>query len=1391
MKWVKNAKINSKLIVMVLIPMLGVFYFSITSIYEKIHDNAAINQLEILTDLAVDTNAMIHELQKERGLVSGYLGKQASTIKVSMMDQREETNRKITELENSLKSLSADGYGVKFVQDLENAVRMLHQLSEERELIDTNKTDVNASLAYYRGTIDAFFHVMQNLNLLSSNPEISRMLSAYINFSRMKSAVSQERALLANIFSNDQLTLNDIEQTKLSEQEQTIYFNVFSSFAAPEALSQYKAVVKGQAVNEVGRIRLTVIEGASGDITETDSEYWYNVITEKIDLFKIVEDDFSNQLIAKMRVIQDKALNSLVFVISLNFIILVFSIAIIMLVSRMLLKQIGLLKQSTELILRGETDVEAEVLTKDEFGDLTKAFNQMVASFRDVILQADQISKGDYELTITPRSDRDRLSIALTQMLTSLKDTKAENERQFWLKTQLARLTGMSQGVIKLQQLVSMLIAEIAGLVEAGQAVFYVKEVEKGPRQESEFVLLGSYAYKERKNLANRFRKGEGLVGQCALEKKPILLSNVPDDYIHISSGLGESKPLNILVLPIMFEEEVVAVMELASFQGFTPIQQDLLDQLTTSLGVVLDSVSSRQLTEELLDESRQLAEELRTQQEELRTANEELEEQTNMLRKSEEKMKIQSEELQAINEELEEKTNYLELQKTDIEKQNQMIQISKKEIEIKAEELELASKYKSEFLANMSHELRTPLNSLLILSKSLAKNEEGNLSEDQIESANVIYSGGQDLLTLINDILDLSKVEAGKLNIHKEEVRFDSIVRNLQYQFNPVARDKGLQFAIKLEADIPESLVTDGHRTEQILKNLLSNAFKFTPAGSVTLRIYKPKQDEGLYRGGPAAVDMIALSVKDTGVGIAEDKQRAIFEAFQQADGSTSRRYGGTGLGLTISRQLAKLLGGEIHLQSVPEQGSTFTLYLPAASENESLKGTGAQEFVQPSPPAEVTAIAEAFAGEAMAAAASEPGVESGAEPSVVKKFVEDDRDRIQPNSGEKVLLIIEDDVHFAKVLMGLSRRKGFMCLAAGDGFSGLHLAKHYTPSAILLDLGLPDMNGLKVLDHLKYHSETRHIPVHIISGKDESAASLKKGAVGFLAKPITNEDLDTVYSRIDHVLNERIKKVLVVEDDANNQKAIHELLKNKKIEINSVYTGEEGLETLKSEEYDCVILDLTLPDMSGFDMLQTLVKQSDKTIPPIIINTGKDLSEEEYKELSQFTDSIVIKGVNSPERLLDEVSLFLHSVHKSLHPEQIQMIRNAHASDESLKGRKVLLVDDDLRNTFALSKILKQHGLEVVMADNGKMALEKLDSEQEVELVIMDIMMPIMDGYEAMRHIRKNPRFHKLPIIALTAKAMSGDREKSIEGGANDYMTKPVDTDKLLSLIRVWLFR
>ena len=752
-----------------------------------------------------------------------------------------------------------------------------------------------------------------------------------------------------------------------------------------------------------------------------------------------------------------------------------------------------------------------------------------------------------------------------------------------------------------------------------------------------------------------------------------------------------------------------------------------------------------------------------------------ELEKREEELKVQQEELKASNEEIEASNEELEEKTSALEAQNARIRQQAQELEETKLVIEEKARELEQSSKYKSEFLANMSHELRTPLNSLLILARGLTANEEGNLTEEQIEEAKVIHNGGLELLGLINDILDLSKVEAGKISIVPEDIYIGNIAKRLSQQFEPVAKEKGVAFRLLVDDKLPELLHTDGQRVEQIMKNLLSNAFKFTEAGSVTLDVHRVKDGVELQRTTLTGADAIAFSVIDTGIGIEESKFKDIFEAFQQEDGSTDRHYGGTGLGLTIARKFAHVLGGEIHVASRKGEGSTFTLFLPLVmSEVSAAEAPSTGQFATLPVPQ------------------TQSGTEMRAMPKAsLRMFIPDDRKSIGPD--DKVLLIIEDDHDFAMTLMKIARKRGYKCLGAGDGKSGLLLAAEQKVNAIILDLRLPDIDGMRVLDQLKDNLKTRHIPVHIITAMTDlgTLLPLKKGAIGYLTKPVQIEALDGVFTRIEGLLHSEVKKVLVVEDDVKTQTAVQSLLKQKNIEIVMAGTGNAALQKLREIAFDCVILDLKLPDMTGFEWLKVVEKEAGESAPPIVIYTAKDLSEEENRQLSRHTGSIVIKGASSSERLLDEVTLFLHSVESALSKDQQAMIRMQHDPDRALQNRTVMLVDDDMRNTFALSKLLKKHGMNVVIAENGQMALDTLAEEKNIEMVIMDIMMPVMDGYQAMREIRARKIWQDIPIIALTARAMPEEQERCIEAGANDYLVKPVDIERLLTLLRVWLFK
>lgn len=958
-----------------------------------------------------------------------------------------------------------------------------------------------------------------------------------------------------------------------------------------------------------------------------------------------------------------------------------------------------------------------------------------------------------------------------------LERERSKLEGQDWVKSSYANISEKLQGLNNLEAFAEAVMNELVPALDAQLGLFY----NRGSDDDNNVVLklLGSYAHKKRKNVANQFLLGEGLVGQSALEKKTIFLSQVPDDYIVISSGAGEVIPKNIIVFPLLFEQELLAVIEVASIKEFSVLHQELIEQLGQNIGVVFNNIISLIRTEQLLQQSKLQSEELQAQQEELKVSNESLQQQTERLKASEEELKQQSEELRVSNEELEEKQQRLEQQK-------QELQQTKNDIEIKANDLSQASKYKTEFLANMSHELRTPLNSLLILSKMLAENKQGNLTDAQREDAQVIYEGGNELLNLINDIMDLSKVEAGMLNTYVDDVYIDTVVNNLQKLFAQVASKSATEFVIDKQVGIPTSFRSDGQRLEQILKNFLSNAFKFTEQGTVTLKFHQPDANTQFNHKTLTANNSIALSVIDTCIGISAEKRQAIFEAFQQEDGSTSRKYGGTGLGLTISKEMARILGGEIQLESEKGHGSAFTLYLPLQWPGES--------NVRLSVPVNVDTKNNPTTPEPESISAPLSTISAALASDEI--FLADDRRNIAKN--DKVILIIEDDKRFAKILLNTAHKDGFKCLVTNKGRDGLYLCMEHRLRGIILDIGLPDIDGLVVLEQLKHNLKTRHIPVHVISGGDQKQISLTQGALSYLQKPASGDDIETVMLDIKSSGEDNIKTVLVVEDDENQQHSVKRLIQSDDIQLVFASTGQQACEKLEIEHFDCVILDLGLPDISGYAVLEKIATLPLGLIPPVIIYTGQEISDEQQNMLGKFTADIIIKGAESPERLLDDVSLFLHCVETKLPKEQKKTIRMLHNADSMLKGRRLLLVDDDMRNVFALTRQLENAGMEVVMADNGQVALDKLNggdpsgSKKPFELIIMDIMMPIMDGYEAMSKIRKLKNgYANIPIIALTAKAMPEDRAKCIEAGASEYLTKPVELDKLMSMLRVWLYK
>jgi HAMP domain-containing protein/CheY-like chemotaxis protein/signal transduction histidine kinase len=990
--------------------------------------------------------------------------------------------------------------------------------------------------------------------------------------------------------------------------------------------------------------------------------------------------------------------------------------------------------------LGGQANVPGAAGTwKDLTGNVNLLAANLTTQVRAIAEVATAVTKGDLtrSIQVNARGEVAELKDNINTMIDNLRLTTDRNTEQDWLKTNLAKFTNMLQGQRDLGTVGRLLLSELTPLVNAQLGVIYQVDGEDG----GSLRLLAAYADDGATGHPPRLRFGEGLVGQCAADKRSLLITHMPAHAVSIGSALFKVVPQSVIVLPVLFESEVKAVIELATVTAFTDLQVAFLEQLTSGIGIVLNSIEATMQTEGLLKQSQQLATELQTQQREL----------------------------QQTNEQLGQKAQQLAERNVEVERKNQEIEQARRALEEKASELALTSKYKSEFLANMSHELRTPLNSILILGQQLTDNPEGNLTPRQVEFARTIHGAGTDLLNLISDILDLSKIESGTVTVEAEEIAFTSLIEAVARPFRHEAESRSLSFDVQVDPNLGRSITTDSKRVQQVLKNLLSNAFKFTQQGGVWLKV--TAANDGWSADHPVLSQspmVAAFEVSDSGSGIPQDKQRIIFEAFQQADASTSRKYGGTGLGLAISRELANLLGGEIGLQSTPGMGSTFTLYLPLIYGGPSTlrpvpsNGSGSHEARTQMP----TIVYERVA-----------------------QPIPDDRMSIEP--GDAVLLIVEDDPHYAHILIDLAKERGFKVLVASKGTDALTLAQEFRPTAISLDVFLPDMLGWTVLSQLKQNPLTRHIPVQIVTLDEDRQHGLSRGAFCFVTKPASTESIEAALSRIKDYAGSRRKRLLVIEDNAAEQLSITTLLEHDDIEIVTAGTGEEGLDFLNEQRFDCVVLDLRLPDMSGFEVLDALRDDDSLSEIPVVVFTGRELSPEEDAQLHAMARSIVVKGVESPERLLDETSLFLHRVVTDLPPDKQQMIERLHRSDEDLVGKIALLVDDDTRNIFALSSMLERRGMRVLTAANGSEAIRLVNSTPDIAIVLMDIMMPEMDGYQTIAAIRENPSFRRLPIIALTAKAMKGDREKSLEAGASEYLAKPVNTEQLLSAMRSWLHR
>jgi CheY-like chemotaxis protein/signal transduction histidine kinase/CHASE3 domain sensor protein len=917
--------------------------------------------------------------------------------------------------------------------------------------------------------------------------------------------------------------------------------------------------------------------------------------------------------------------------------------------------------------------------------------------------------------------------------------------QQAWLRTGQSQLAESLVGQQTLPRLGRAMLDFLSQYLGVVVAALYVRDDSGKLRR------VAAYGFsRENEEREQSFENAETLVGQVAESRRLIELDDVPDNYLKVTSGLGTSPPKSVVMTPIDNDGAVNGVIELGLMQPASARELDFLRLISASVGASVEAALYRERLQDVLAETQQLNEELQVQQEELRSANEELEEQTAALEESQSNLNNQKAELETINEQL-------TFQALTLDEKNEALNKAQTELEARAEDLQRASRYKSEFLANMSHELRTPLNSSLILAKLLSENHNGNLSDEQVKFANTIYSAGNDLLNLINDILDISKVEAGKLELAPEDVSLSRLAESLLRTFEPLAGQKRLAFTVGIEPGMPPSIFTDSRRLEQILKNLISNALKFTDTGAISLTLSSTS-------GG-----RVRFAVKDSGIGIAPENQQTIFEAFRQADGTTSRRYGGTGLGLSISRDLAKLLGGTIRVTSALGAGSTFELILPARWTD---SGEAAEVALAVAPPPAPVEIIQTPLPEAASVA-----------------IAAYDDDRHDPKTGARSVLVIEDDLEFAGILYNLAHEMRYRCLVAQTAAEAMQLVAQHLPDAILLDIGLPDRSGLMVLQQLKDGPQTRHIPVHVVSANDSGEAALHLGAIGYAIKPTTRDQLKDIFRKLEDKFTQKVKRVLLVEDDARQRESIVQLIGDDDIDITAVEFGEEALALLRTTIFDCMIIDLKLPDMQGGELLQRMSGENMYSFPPVIVYTGRNLTHAEEADLLKYSRSIIIKGARSPERLLDEVTLFLHKVETDLSTERQTMLKTVRGRDRAFEGRRILLVDDDIRNIFSLSSALEHKGMTVDIARNGFEAIDKLNEVPDIDLVLMDVMMPAMDGLEATRRIRTDSRFKTLPIIAITAKAMKDDQEQARAAGMTDYLAKPIDLDRLYSLLRVWL--
>jgi signal transduction histidine kinase/DNA-binding response OmpR family regulator len=1329
----KRLPLPAKLVLLGAIPLLFLMVVVLQYNNEKREKIAMLDGYRQRIRQAIDINALIDALQTERRF--SFIYALNGMMQNEMLQRRPQTDAAIQRVKDSSETIHKNFEAYTF----------LDKLTSFRNQINNKEVNEEEVLTFYSNSIFRL-NTMNSVaagNVLYLAPIMETVTSQKI----LSDIITYKGMLLAQLYlymetgGQNKSLLNNVYQY---QDMLASYVHEFRMKAPSKWVNAFNAVRQDTTARETMVIEQRFRTNPAMDTAISPAHYW-EISTRTVNRYKDIQNSMmaegrhgANDIYEKEKRQQTLSLVLLILVMCLVVTFIIYTIGFIT-------QRLQYLRNAAENLASGKTGLKIIPEANDAIGSLTKSILAIDRNDRKLAIAAQAIGDGDFSVVVEPRSADDVLGNAISHMKTNLQSYARASEEKIWVQTGISQINDSLRGDKGIAVMGQDALNVLVPYLECESGLFYAAN-------ETYLRFEAGYAVSDLSAVPKELSFGETLIGQAAVQKKPLLLENVPDSFLQIRSGLGASQPRHVLVMPLSADDVVEGVLELSSLNKISEVKVEFLREAATDMAIALRSAKSKAQLQQLFEQTQAQSEELQSQHAELENINAELEAQAEKLQTSEEELKVQQEELMQANQELEERTRQLE-------ERNALIVERNLEIQQKAEELALTTKYKSEFLANMSHELRTPLNSILLLSRLMGENNEANLTSDQVEYAKVIQSSGQGLLSLIDEILDLSKIEAGKMELEYNSVMVQEIVGDMKNLFAPVAREKGVQFDLQIAPDVPSQIETDKLRLEQVLRNLLSNAIKFTAEGSVSLTVSILPDNQSF----------LSFSVKDTGIGIPAEKQSLIFEAFQQADGSTRRKYGGTGLGLSISRELIRLLGGEIKLTSEPGKGSEFTVYVPkrkmAAAQKEPI-----------------------FAREVVPALPAEKPQEKDMRVEHIPEALPDDRSSVQPN--DKIILIIEDDTGFAKALSDFAHQNGYKALMAVRGDEGVALAQQYRPIGILLDIQLPVKDGWEVMEELKSNPDTRHIPVHIMSSHEAKKESLKKGAVDFISKPMAYEQMQEVFHKIEHVLSKNHKKVLIVEENPQHAKALAYFLETFNVNAQISATVNESVQALQREQVDCVILDMGIPDKQAYETLEAVKQNPGMENLPIIIFTGKNLSKTEESRIRQYADSIVIKTAHSFQRILDEVSLFLHLVEENGRKDKPSAYKRLGALSEVLSGKKILVADDDVRNIFSLTKALELHNVDVVAAMDGREALKKLEENPDVNAVLMDIMMPEMDGYEAMQAIRKKPQYRNLPIIAITAKAMTGDREKCIRAGASDYISKPVDIDQLLSLLRVWLY-